>query len=531
VGALFFGLHPLRVESVAWITERRDVLAGLFYFATLLAFERMVTSRDAGSRGWGWQTACLAFFTLSLLAKAWAMMLPIVFVLLDVFPLRRVLVSRVLTRDSVPLLLEKLPFVVLAGGAALLALMGQREAAMGMVGDHGVVDRIVQAGYGSLFYVWKTVWPFGLSPLYILPDDFNPFGIHRLAPAALSGLLTVGLVVAARKWTWAAIVWLSYLIIVAPVLGFAQSGHQLAADRYTYFPCLPFAAVVAAGWLHSVRRGPRYLATVVIGTSVVLICLGSLTFRQTGFWRDEASLWARALEVDPHNYVALYNQGVVRSERGDLDGARGDLDSALRENPLYARAWFSRGNVRRDVGDVAGALADYAEALRLEPSMSQAYVNRANVLSHQGDLTGALADYNEALRLKPNNAKAYLNRAALRSRLGDDAGALADYEICLRLKPDWAVVYFNRGNHHLLHGRLKEAESQFGEAIRIEPSFSDYWYNRASVRQRLGDTAGMTSDLVEALRYAPDDWPQRPQVVKALGRKTGTGKAGTGVTR
>ncbi|MBT4817380.1 MAG: tetratricopeptide repeat protein, partial [Lentisphaerae bacterium] len=460
-GALFFGLHPLRVESVSWITERRDVLSGFFFLITLLLYARATALAGAGRHRWAWFASCLCAFTLSLLSKAWAMTLPAVLLVLDVFPFKRLPIRWPVGRECVPLLLEKLPFAVLAGGAAVLALIGQQDQAMGMVTDHGPIDRIIQCGYGSLFYMWKTVWPFELSPLYLLRDDFNPWRFRYAGTAAVSAVLTVWLAFRTPRYPWAAAAWFSYLITVAPVLGIAQSGQQIAADRYTYLATLPFAMLAAAAWLRLVKAAPRWLPAFVTVACVVLAGLGRLTSQQTRFWRSAETLWQRAVAVDPHNYVALNNLGVARSQKGDVRGALVALDAASLENAHYASARFNRGRVHQRLGHAAAAIADYDAALQLKPTMARALLNRGNLLKVQG---------------KPQKA-------------------MADYDECVKLRPAWAVAYFNRGNHHLLCKHLEAAVADYSEAIRLNPACPDYWYNRATVRQQRRDNDGTIADL------------------------------------
>ena len=390
-GALLFAIHPLRVESVAWATERRDVLSGLFYLLTVLAYLRLVQAKRAGRAWRGWLAASLACFVLSLLSKAWAITLPLVLLVLDVHPLRR-LVRR---SDAVPLLLEKLPYAGIAlGGGVLAELASNLVPAKRTLAQHGLVERAAQAAYGLVFYLWKTVVPAGLSPVYLLEQTLRPSAPRYVASAAIVVGVTAAAVLLRRRAPWVAVAWACYALILATVLGFVQTGPQIAADRYSYLACLPVAVLAAAG----IDRLPGRRITAVVAVAA-LATLGVLTFRQTRVWHDSRTLWEHALRVDPDNYIAYTNRGTVRQAEGDRAGAFADYTEALKRNPDYYIAYYSRATERLARGDDAGAIADYSETLRINPWYIQAYNNRGLARQRTGDLAGAIADYGEALRL------------------------------------------------------------------------------------------------------------------------------------
>ncbi len=414
-GALFFAIHPLRVESVAWITERRDVLSGAFYLLTLLAYLQ------------GRLRRALAFFALGLLSKASGMTLPVVLLILDVYPLRRTDLRRAA--------IEKIPFVLLAAAAALLAVLAQRHAGtMQELARHGLPSRIVQSAYALSFYAWKTLAPLRLSPLYLLRLPLNPLAPRYLLPALAAVAITLAVVLLRRRWPWALAAWASYAILVSPVLGLVQTGPQLAADRYTYLPSLPFALLAAAGLLR-VASDPNRRRAVMVKSASILLLLGVLTFQQTRVWHDGLTLWNQAMIVDPYNPIAYNNRGNMRRPRGNPAGARADYDEAIRLRPTYAEAYNNRGNLRQEQGDLAGALEDYAAAIRHDPSYVLTWHNRGNLYLTQGRWAEAIADYTESILLNPQAADSFLNRASALSNMGNTAGAIADLESALRTAP------------------------------------------------------------------------------------------------
>jgi tetratricopeptide (TPR) repeat protein len=456
VGALFFAIHPLRVESVAWASERRDVLSSLFYLATVLAYLRMAEDESTG-RARRWYLVSLACFVLSLLSEAWGMTLPVVLLALDVFPLRRA-----------PRLPEKAPYAALALGAAALAFVAQQhQPAMRTLAQHGALQRTAQAAYGLCFYLLKTVAPWRLWPAYLLEGRLDPAAPrYVLSLVAVAGITAV-LLLARRRWPSGLVAWVCYAAIVSPVLGFVQTGPQIAADRYTYLACLPWA-VLAAVAVHRAALAHGRLAWPA--SAAVLVTLGVLTIGQTGVWRDSFALWEHTLRLDPTNYVAYTNRGVARYAAGDLEGAFADYDAALRFNPGHAEASNDRGIVRFARADVDGAIADYSAAIRLRPEYADAWENRGIAREAKGDLDGALADYDAAIRLRPTWAKARYSRANVRLARGDAEGALTDYTAALEENPRYVEAYNNRATARRARGDLDGAIADYTRALALVPT-------------------------------------------------------------
>jgi protein O-mannosyl-transferase len=454
-GALFFAIHPLRVESVAWASERRDVQSGVFYLGTLLSYVRM-TEVGGTAAARRWYLASLTCFLLSLSAKAWGMTLPIVLLLLDVYPLRRP-----------PSLREKAPYTVLALGAAALAFLAQeRQPAMLTLGQHGPIDRVAQAAYGLAFYVWKTLLPLHLYPAYLLEGRLDPTASRYVLSFLVVASVTAVVLLRARREPWAAVAWVSYGLIVSPVLGFVQTGPQIAADRYTYLACLPFAALAGAVVY---RASARHAPTTWAVAATVLGLSGVLTFRQTGIWHDSRTLWDHTLALDPANWIAYTNRGVTRQAAGDVDGALADYDRALRYNPGYAEALNDRGIVRYLRGDVEGAIADYDAAIRVRPGYADAYENRGLARHAKGEVDGAMADYAAAIALRPAYARAYYSRANLRLATGNADGAVADYTAAIDADPRYAEAYNNRAAARRSRGDLEGALADYGHALALVP--------------------------------------------------------------
>jgi tetratricopeptide (TPR) repeat protein len=392
VGALFFGIHPLRVESVAWATERRDVLSGCFWLLAIGAYLRAVAGGGRPRLG-----LALAALALSLTAKAWGMTFPLVLLILDAWPLDR------LRRDPRAVLAEKIPFAALAAIAAGLAFRAQHAVPeMRSFADHGVAARVAQAAYGLCHYLAATVLPLGLSPAVLLEPDLDPLRPRYLI--ALGGVIviTTAALLLRRRAPWLLATWAAYGVIVAPVLGLAQTGPQLVADRYTYLAMLPWTALLAAGLvaLWSRATSCTLQRAVAAAAAIVLVTYGALTFRQTRIWHDSLTLWNHTLAIDPDNWVAYTNRGFERRAT-DPEAALADYSAAIARNPRWYLPFFNRGNLRQERGDLAGAVTDHTRVLELLPDDPRGWTNRGWARQAQADWKGAIADYERALEVAP----------------------------------------------------------------------------------------------------------------------------------
>jgi len=303
-GALLFALHPLRVEAVAWATERRGPLSSLMALLSILAYLR-------GARWWS-----LAFFALGLLAKEFVMTLPVVLVILDVYPLRRRAWR------------EKIPFFVLTLIAAVVAIKSSGQSGLALsLAEYGVLERIGQCFYGLVFYLLKTLVPVGLSPIYSIPPEVDPFAARYVVSALIVVALTAGLVAARKRFPAGLAAWAIFIVILSPVLGLVQTGHQLAADRYTYLPGAVIAVLVAAG-LARLDRRPLVVAMVAwIAVAAVL------NWHQVAVWRDDETLWTHAVEVNPRCHISNHNLGTAMARQERWEEAAAAYRRALEADP------------------------------------------------------------------------------------------------------------------------------------------------------------------------------------------------------
>src|SRR3989454_4341878 len=405
VAALVFAIHPLRVESVAWVTERRDVLSGLFYLVAILLYLRAC---EGGARGRGWYWLSVAAFVLALLSKSMVVNLPVVLLILDVYPLRRL--GGAVGWWSAParrVYVEKIPFVLLAAAASAVALMAQlSHNTMVSVVQLSALGRLALSVYGLSFYLWETVAPVNLSPLYELPPTVNPWAPPFLLSYGLVLAITAIVLAFRRPLPGLLAAWVAYVVVLLPVLGIFQSGPQIAADRYTYLASLGWAILVSAGVLSHWRRRP-FLFTGL--AACVLFGLGILTWNQVQVWRDSEKLWTHALATYPKSPIAENNLGNVRADQSKLAEAIEHYRQALDINPEHASAHYNLGNVLAQQGKLAEAVEHYRRALKIKPDFAEALNDLGNALARQGQLAGAIDHYRQALKIKPDFAKAASN--------------------------------------------------------------------------------------------------------------------------
>ncbi len=384
--ALIFAIHPLRVESVVWITERRDVLSGLFYVLTILAYFR--ASDRAGRRAkWYWVSVIL--FACALLSKSMAVSLPVVLLILDVYPLRR-LGGPVgwWSASTRQVYTEKIPFVLLAGVVSAVAFTAlSHSPALESLNKWSPIDRLGISGFGLGFYLWKTVAPLNLSPIY-------PLSIKSTTFIFLSLILIVLTFALRHRLPGLLAALLAYVVILLPVIGIFQNGPQIAADRYTYLSCLGWAVLAGASIFYCWRplvRGRIGLRTFVFinGLAVVVVVgLGGLTWKQTQVWRDSESLWRHTISVVPESKMGHYNLGNEMVRRGERGEAIKHFRQVLRIKPDFAPAYNNLGVALFKEGKITEAAEHFCQSLRL--GYAQAQKNLRVALARLGEKEDAV---------------------------------------------------------------------------------------------------------------------------------------------
>jgi len=429
VAALVYAVHPLRVESVAWITERRDVVCMLFLAPAVLQYVRYATGG-----GWNTYAGAVSLYALSLLAKPWGMTLPVVLLVMDAYPLGRIRWARdeLFSKKGLIVLFDKLPFAFGAAIAAMLSLNAQIFAdEENPLEQHGWSRRVAQSFYGLCFYLYKTVLPFGLSPLYEIPLKMNPLAPRYIASAIAVVMITVLLFLVRKRWPAGLAAWLIYAISAAPVLGLAQTGPQLVADRYSFVPCVPWAILGGAGFLLVRGAAARRAASgLAVGT---VLALSVLSWRQCGFWRDSISLWTRCLAVEPDSWNAHNNLGVQ---------------------------YFLRG-------DYAAAEWHFTRSVAIKPDMQMGLVNLASALEQMGRRQEAIRHLKEAAKIRTKSFESRLSLARRFASLGHSGAACEIYRELARIDPENTDVQYGLGSVLEQDGQLSAAIEQFQKTLGV----------------------------------------------------------------
>jgi hypothetical protein len=454
VAALAFALHPLRVESVAWVAERRDVL---FLFWLLLATLAHLGSvrTEPGSRRRSWlRLAAWGLFALSLLSKASGVALPVVLLLLDYYPLRRFPLSQDGWRRFGACFVEKIPFFVLALAAGLLAIHAQAErGAMISVGSYPLICRIGNAFVALVFYIQKWLIPLFLFPIYPrAPHHPSILQPTLLLSAAWLILVTGWLIARRHRSPGALIAWASFLVMILPFSGLLQAGNAMAADRYTLLPMIPLTILAGAGfsWLAERWSGAERLVLVAV-TTIVLLAWSELTVRQIRVWRNSTTLWEHALREVPHEFIPLgnYSSALVKEKRYFL--ARTMAREALWSNSRSDVAWFNLGIAAAHCGLTNEAIGALDRAARLNPGAGDSHFELAKLLHRAGRFHEALAHYFAAVQAEPSTEHQINLAMAL-----DDAGhpAMAvKFLVQATLRGDskaylvWASILIHHGEY------------------------------------------------------------------------------------
>lgn len=492
VTALVFGLHPLHVESVAWVAERKDVVSCFFFLLSVLSYIRYAGGRP------NFYFISLGFFALSLLSKAMAVTLPVVLIILDYYPLRRL---RPGWTGALKSAFEKAPYFILSIALSVVTLLAQRGAYVDLE-KYGFPARLASALEAYIFYLYKMLLPFGLAPYYQIQTGAAFFDPALLASVALFLSITAFCLLTDKKVFKAA--WLYYLITLFPVIGLIQVGGQAAADRYTYIPGIAPSILLGAGaGVLSKRAGKKPLSAIM---AVLALALVVLTIRQEAIWKDTLTLWNHEIRLFPGRVKIAYNsRGGAYRELHDYRRALEDFNTAISLDPGYAMPYNNRGLVYRDAGDYARALSDFSTSISLDPRNAVAFINRADTYKDLRDYQKALADYDAAISIDPGNSFFYNQRGLAYSYIGDYARAIEDYNAAINADRRNPLPYNGRG---ILHAALKEygpAIKDFSDAISLEPDFSVAYRNRGSSNMELGNFGPAIDDFTRASMLDPSD--------------------------
>jgi Tfp pilus assembly protein PilF len=474
LGVLLYSVHPLRVESAAWITERRDVLSTFFVLAAMLAYLRSVIEPEFNR----WYWIAVALFIAALLSKATAVTLPAVLLVVNVLPLRRLRLDEWRGPAARRVYRELAPMLLLSAGAGVLSLIALHAGKQLTIAQKAAVSL-----FSLRFYLQKTLWPAGLSPLYEMPKQVDPGALPYVISYAVCLLFVVLLVVALKRWPLVAAGLVAFLAMILPLLGPVQNGQQIAADRYTYQGMQAIAVLIAgllASWW---RRGVGLAATALV------VILAALTWRQTGYWRDSTTLWQRVLRVDDSSSVAHTALANVFSSAGQLDSAIEHYQRSLAINPVSLEVDNNLGIALMKNGRPLDAVAHFRRAIEINPDHYEANNNLGSIFSAAGESDSAIAHFRRALEIHPDFPDAEVNWGNALLRKGRPADAVEHYQRALAMKPANADAEYNWGVAMAQQGKLTDAIEHFQRTLSLNPSHAEA-RNALALAERLARQKG-----------------------------------------
>ncbi|MEM7102492.1 MAG: tetratricopeptide repeat protein [Bacteroidota bacterium] len=530
VVALLFAIHPMHVESVAWVAERKDVLYTAFFLGGMILYLRYLDDKKVKTMVW-----VGVLFLLSLWSKPTAVTFPVVLILIDFIKGRNIMVLKPW--------LEKLPFFILSIIFGLITINIQSGSAIGGLEDYTLWQRVMFASYGVYAYIAKLFVPIGLSTFHPYPVIDQIPVIFMAAPFIVL-VLVAGVFYALRFTKIIAFGFAFYLVKIALTLQFVQVGSAIISERYTYMAYIGLFMILGAGidYLLS-QKDPKYdirkkAAIGVIGLASVVFAF--LSFKQSDVWQDSGTLWNNVIKVYPNASTPYNNLGnYLMDELQDFEGAHANLTKAVELNPKYYKAYIARGQVYRRTKRYQEALNDYNYAISLKPEFSDAYNNRGNIYFEMGQDDNALADYAKVAQIEPNEPKAYgnsgaiyarkaqlssdsnqrnqnfqlalenlnrgiqlnpgyadalMNRGVVHSALGDPNAAIKDFTANQRIsKPNHLVLYW-RGLEYQKLNQHQQALNDFNQAIALNPNEKGYYRGRAATHSALGNAAAAAED-------------------------------------
>ncbi|MGO9262983.1 MAG: tetratricopeptide repeat protein, partial [Bryobacteraceae bacterium] len=503
--ALLFAIHPLHVEPVAWVAERREVLSGLFWFLSMWVYLRYIERPRATA-----YTLLVLAFGCGLMSKPMIVTLPFALLLLDFWPLQR--------WGTVPLrrlILEKVPLVVLSAAASVITLLVQQGAgATSSLAEVPFKFRIENAVVSYLAYIFQFFWPARLAVLYPYATGLPAWQV--IGAGAVLAAITALAIAGRKRRPYLPVGWFWFAGTLVPVIGLVQVGVQSRADRYMYIPLVGLSVIVVWGLGeiagHLPRRRAEFRSLAAALAAIACCAYGVVAWSTAAHWRNTVTLFRHAVEVTHDNWAALTTLSQVLLTEDRVDEAMPYIAEALRLRPNLPEAHINFGAALSKRGDFDAAAAQYRIALKGDPNNADAQEGLGVVLAEKGQFAEALANLNAAAKSSPDDADIHYNLGRLYGLAGRPDLAVAEFAETARLQPENAKARFNLGTAYAAQERFSEACGQFREALRLKPDYVSARFNLASALANLGRFDEAISHFQEVLRVQPDF----PEAAEAL---------------
>ncbi|MEY2480846.1 MAG: protein O-mannosyl-transferase [Verrucomicrobiota bacterium] len=489
--AAVFAIHPLRVESVAWISERKDVLSAVFFMSILGIYTRYV--REPSPKRY---LLVALLFAFGLMSKPMLVTVPFILLLLDYWPLQRIVDLAALRKC----LREKIPLLGVSVASCIVTIFAQKGT-VSPLEKLPLLWRLENACATYLIYVWQMIWPVRLLPFYFHPGSHLSAWSIAVSVAFVVGMTALAFI-ARRRWPYLFTGWLWYVGMLVPVIGIVQVSMQARADRYTYLPQIGLYLLVTWGVvdLLSGWRNRRFILAVC--ATLVIGALLPVARAQVFYWRNSESLWTHAIALNPRDGLAEFSLGDFFLAHDRVEEAVGHLEKAISILPNYAPAHFQLAVALGGEGKVVTAIGEYRKVLSLGSDTLAVHYNLANALLQQAEVDEAISHYKAALKIYPDYGDAETNLANALLQKGEISEATSHYENALKLQPQKAEAHYNLAVAFHHQGRLPEAIAHYRKTLAIDPAYPDIHYYLGQALSQNGQPAEAAREF-ELQRTSP----------------------------
>jgi tetratricopeptide (TPR) repeat protein len=509
--AALFALHPLHVESVAWVSERKDVLSTFFWMLTMMGYFWYVKSRTVSR-----YLIVVLFYILGIFSKPMLVTLPFVLLLLDFWPLKRLYPFQTNSTDDIHagegsrwsglsvIILEKIPLIVLALISSGITICAQGSGGAVVSREFLPMSiRISNAITSYIAYLGKMIWPLNLAIFYPYPESVST--LWTVLSTFFLLLISIAATLVVKKYPYLFVGWFWYLGTLVPVIGIIQVGSQSMADRYTYIPLIGVFIMIVWGLADLFERLRHGEAVLGVISTAVFALLMVATWVQVGFWKNNETLFRHALQVTKNNAIAHINLGLALFDNGDVDGAIRNYRDGLRISPFNPKAYVNLGEALVEHKEPASAIENYLNALKIDPQNAGAHTGLATVLAGMGNTDEAIRHFNEALRVDPHNIEAHNNLGNLMLHKGNLDEAIRHYTEAISINPHQAEAYNNLGTAYMHKGNLKKAIENYQEAVREMPDYAEARENLNNARINLRILEGQIAKIQELIKADPQN--------------------------
>lgn len=506
ITAFLFGVHPLHVESVAWVSERKDVLCSFFFLLSLIAYIKYISKAQKKFN----YLLATSFFILAVMSKPMAISLPVVLLIIDYYPLQRLTFGG----NTGKVLIEKLPFFIIGLLPVIITLWSKTTVNLPNAMGNPFIERLLVFIEGYFFYIYKMILPVNLAPMYIYPTKINMFDLEYIGPLVLLFLISSFCFSYRKKWTVLYSVWLYYIFTLIPVFGVLGNAPQSMADRYSYLPSLgPFLLIGLTVVTLYERTITKYrlvvMALLLLSSSLLL----NNTIRKISAWQDTVALWSSEIKVYPNSAFSAYNdRGDAYILSNNYIQALKDFNKSIEINPLYMNAYNNRANVYTKLGNYSSAIKDFDKCIEFNPGDFISYYNRGSLYLTLAQYPQAISDYNTAIELNPNYEYAYLNLGIANYNLGNYSQSIKYFSKAIEINPNGGNIYFNRGTVYMKLGYYTKAIEDFNKTIGINPG-------HAMAIMNLGTAQGGLGNYSEALIYLNKSIELNPKFASAYNNR------------